>query len=75
MLKDDGTAYPLNRKIDNNKTALLPFSSGTTGLPKGVMLSSNNIMSNICQLVHSPELEFIEKTTGNCCIALYLSEQ
>jgi acyl-CoA synthetase (AMP-forming)/AMP-acid ligase II len=29
--------------------AALPYSSGTTGLPKGVMLTHRNLVANICQ--------------------------
>ncbi|MEU2032674.1 4-coumarate--CoA ligase family protein [Nocardia amamiensis] len=30
--------------------AVLPFSSGTTGNPKGVMLTHRNLVANVCQL-------------------------
>ena len=29
--------------------AALPYSSGTTGLPKGVMLTHRNLVANLCQ--------------------------
>ncbi|XP_050304061.1 uncharacterized protein LOC126741607 [Anthonomus grandis grandis] len=38
--------------IHPDQLALLPYSSGTTGLPKGVMLSHKNIVANMVQSDH-----------------------
>lgn len=35
--------------LDENELCLLLYTSGTTGKPKGVMLSSKNILSNVLQ--------------------------
>lgn len=39
--------------ISPKDLALLPYSSGTTGLPKGVMLTHKNLVSNLCQMQHT----------------------
>jgi acyl-CoA synthetase (AMP-forming)/AMP-acid ligase II len=47
------TAQPLPSpgKPSGETLAALPYSSGTTGLPKGVMLSHSNLVSNVYQLL------------------------
>ncbi len=37
-------------EIDPGHVAVLPYSSGTTGLPKGVMLTHANLVANLCQI-------------------------
>ncbi|XP_063398234.1 probable 4-coumarate--CoA ligase 3 isoform X1 [Mytilus trossulus] len=55
LMEDDGKAFPENTDINSKEDILaLPYSSGTTGLPKGVMLSHYNIISNIEQLTRGP---------------------
>ena len=36
--------------IDPDDLVALPYSSGTTGLPKGVMLTHRNLVANILQM-------------------------
>jgi len=52
--------------------AALPFSSGTTGLPKGVMLSHLNLVANIFQLLAPGErATYTQNDVTLCCLPLY----
>jgi acyl-CoA synthetase (AMP-forming)/AMP-acid ligase II len=42
-----GSATPPAVTIDPDAVAVMPYSSGTTGFPKGVMLTSRNIISQV----------------------------
>ncbi|KAI1382082.1 acetyl-CoA synthetase-like protein [Hypoxylon crocopeplum] len=55
----------LRPRLDPHKdVAFLVYSSGTTGLPKGVMLTHRNIVSNIMQLAHMEMLNGLYHAGG-----------
>ncbi|XP_036142190.1 probable 4-coumarate--CoA ligase 3 [Monomorium pharaonis] len=53
-------------KLDStcDDVAVLPFSSGTTGLPKGVMLTHRNLVSNIMMVQSSMNPSLFQPTTS-----------
>ena len=64
MLEDSGSLFnpaSVNAKED---IAVLPYSSGTSGLAKGVMLTHHNIISNTLQLDHPELLNYHEEGTS-----------
>ncbi|HUO25161.1 MAG TPA: AMP-binding protein [Candidatus Aquilonibacter sp.] len=71
LLKSPSTIVPKPEKSSEAVLAALPYSSGTTGLPKGVMLSHYNLVANVYQLLgpHASELSSADKLL--CFLPLY----
>lgn len=55
--------HPLNSP-HSDETCLLLYSSGTTGLPKGVELTHRNLVANLSQITHA-DLRINVDTTKN----------
>ena len=60
LLEDTGSLFNPVSVDAKEDTAVLPYSSGTSGLPKGVVLTHFNVTANILQLEH-PEVLYLYK--------------
>ncbi len=71
LLRGSSAALPTPDKPAHETLAALPYSSGTTGLPKGVMLSHHNLIANVYQLVGPNGTAIRGDDTLLCFLPLY----
>ena len=71
LLKPSTAGIPQPSTPSQETLAALPYSSGTTGLPKGVMLSHRNLVANIYQTLGPDAAELSEDDRILCFLPLY----
>ncbi|MGH9601777.1 MAG: class I adenylate-forming enzyme family protein, partial [Terriglobales bacterium] len=72
LLEPASAPLPSPESAPEQGLAALPYSSGTTGLPKGVMLTHSNVVTNIFQLLAPGELgTFRAGEVALCFLPLY----
>ncbi|KAL4279997.1 hypothetical protein GQ457_03G045070 [Hibiscus cannabinus] len=72
QVDEDETEIPAV-KVNPDDVVALPYSSGTTGLPKGVMLTHKSLVTSVAQQVdgENPNLYFHERDVILCVLPLF----
>jgi long-chain acyl-CoA synthetase len=71
LLKPTNAALPGMDQPSDQTLAALPYSSGTTGLPKGVMLSHFNLVANVFQFIGPHATAMNREMVNLCFLPLY----
>src|SRR5579872_1422416 len=71
LLRPAAAPLPTLDMFSEQILAALPYSSGTTGLPKGVMLSHFNLVANVFQFIGPHASEISGNDVALCFLPLY----
>jgi long-chain acyl-CoA synthetase len=71
LLRASSVPLPQPLHPSNKSIAALPYSSGTTGMPKGVMLSHYNLVANVYQVLGPDAAPLVPNDVMLCFLPLY----
>ena len=71
LLRPTSARFPEAIQKADESVAALPYSSGTTGLPKGVMLSHYNLVANVYQVLGVNAVPLTTDDVMLCFLPLY----
>ncbi len=71
LLQRSTATPPQPNALSGETIAALPYSSGTTGLPKGVMLSHHNLVANVYQFLGPHGTHICHESIVLCFLPLY----
>ncbi|OEL20629.1 putative 4-coumarate--CoA ligase 3 [Dichanthelium oligosanthes] len=72
-LMDAAEPLAADEEVDPDDVVALPYSSGTTGMPKGVMLTHRSLVTSVAQQVdgENPNLYFSKDDVVLCVLPLF----
>ncbi len=71
LLRSSAASFPAPGQPSDHTLAALPYSSGTTGLPKGVMLSHHNLVANVFQFIAPNATDLCGNDVVLCFLPLF----